>query len=159
MRIAMWPMLVLLVAGLFGSMVAKMRAAQSEPVLRLKEVRERGIEGTLGRPLGTVVEVSGSVVANTSRQKADAGEPFFLRIVEMDGRELATPISFSSTDMPLVDEAPELKVGDRFRCVGYESGTFRGTPADVFKHTEPSATLPFHFAVHFVVVKVKSVAE
>jgi hypothetical protein len=161
MRVANLPSVVVAVAlaGAFGLMDKKMPAAQSEPALPLKEVRERGIEGTLGWPLGTVVEVSGKVVANTSRAKADAGEPFFLRIDEVDGHKLATPTLFSSTDMPLIAEAPELKIGDRFRCVGYESGSLQGTPGAVFKHVEPFATERFHFAVHFVVVNVRSGAE
>jgi len=53
----------------------------------------------------------------------------------------------------LVREVPELKVGDQFRCVGYESGGFEGIPGDAFNYIEPVATQGFHFAVNFVVVK------
>ena len=101
------------------------------------------------------MEVSGDIVPNTSRAKADGGEPFFLRINEVDGRKLETPQLFSSAAMPLIHKVRGLKVGGSFRCIGYESGAFQGSPGDVLKYVETYATQGFHFAVHFVVVMVK----
>lgn len=131
-------------------------AAQPERPVPLKEIRERGIEGTLGPRLGTVVEVSGQVVANDSRGKADASEPFFLRIDEVDGVKLEAPRSFSSTAMPLIRKRPDLKVGDAFRCVGYETGGFRGLADGEDRFVGPRAGQAFHFAVRFDVLKLVS---
>ncbi|HVX14689.1 MAG TPA: hypothetical protein VHC22_26105 [Pirellulales bacterium] len=155
-RMAIGCCLLLIFAVLLGSIGGDSSAARIEPPVKFEELGERGIEGTLGRPLGTVMEVSGQVVANTSRAKGDSGEPFFLSIEEIDGRKLPAPRRFSSTAMPLNRWVPDLKVGDRFRCIGYESGGFQGTPGDVFDHVEPFATKGFGFAADFVVVKVKS---
>src|SRR5579863_8248920 len=107
MRVAIFLFVVfaLVLVGSFG-FNRRTPAAQTEPPLQLKDVRDRGIEGTLGRPLGTVVEVSGKVIANESLAKVDMGEPFFLRIDAVDGRKLATPTSFPSSKMPLALEAP-----------------------------------------------------
>lgn len=86
------------------------------------------------------------------------GEPFFLRIDEVDGSKLATPCEYASTAMPLRREVPGLKVGGRFRCIGYESGRFQGLANDPSKYLEKSeisAGQPFHLALQFEVLKVK----
>jgi hypothetical protein len=55
--------------------------------------------------------------------------------------------------MQLIRAVPALKVGDTFKCIGYERGDFRGSPAGEFKYVEPYATQGFHFQVEFVVLK------
>lgn len=155
-RAAIGSCLLLSVATLSASLGRHSSGSQTDSPITFKELDDRGIEGTLGHPLGTVMEVSGRVVANTSRAKGDVDEPFFLRIEEVDGHKLYQPRLFSCTAMPLVRSAPDLKVGDTFRCIGYESGGFQGTPGDVFKHVPVAATKGFGFAVNFAVVKLTS---
>jgi hypothetical protein len=129
----------------------------SQPVrpIAISELRARGIEGRLGSPLGTILEVSGIVVANTSRAKADISEPFFLRIEEVNGKKLDPPEELPSRNLPLAHLAPELKVGDRFHCVGYETGGFEGTPPGVFDYVTPYPATGFGFALRFVPIKLK----
>lgn len=150
-----WVLAIVLLAGVAGEAKDPPPAEPETPVT-LEDIHERGIAGTLGPPLGTILEVSGEVVANDSRSKADALEPFFLRIDEVDGRRLEAPQMFSSKDMPLIRKAPDLKVGDTFRCIGYETGAFSGSPDGEFKYVQPYATHRFHFAVRFVVLKLIS---
>ena len=107
--------------------------------LLLKEIQERGIEGRFSPRLGTIVEVSVQSCP-IRRAKSDRG-PFFLRIDEVDGRKLEKPWKYLPADMPLDREVRGLKVGDEFRCIGYESGRFRGSPS------AERAGQPFHLAV------------
>lgn len=125
--IGIWSLFIVAIVTMFV-LARDAPKAKREPPVPLKEIQERGIEGRLGPRLGTIVEVSGKIVPNASRAKADVGEPFFLRIEEVDGRGLAKPCEYSATDMPLHREISGLKVGDSFRCVGYESGRFEGWP-------------------------------
>jgi hypothetical protein len=103
--------------------------------------------------MGTIVDVAGVVVENKSNAKADLSEPFFLRIDTVDGRKLDAPQLYSSSAMQLVRDVPALKVGDSFKCVGYETGGFRGSPEGEFKYVKPYATQGFFFHVEFVVLK------
>jgi hypothetical protein len=126
------------------------------PKIWLYDLCERGVQGSLDVPLGKVVEVSGVVIENKPpTAKADEGQPFFLRIDQVDGKPLATPQRFSSTAMPLIRDMPALKIGDTFHCIGYETGSFEGIPTDVFKYQPPMATTGYGFSTRFVIVKAK----
>lgn len=127
-------------------------ASQPSPI-PLSELWERGVAGRLGPRMGTIVEVTGVVVENKSNAKADVSEPFFLRVDSVEGRKLDKPQLFSSSAMQLIRGVPALKVGDSFRCIGYERGGFRGSPDGEFKHVEAHATQGFFFNVEFVVLK------
>jgi hypothetical protein len=103
--------------------------------------------------MGTILQVTGVVVENKSNAKADESEPFFLRVDTVDGRKLDAPQLFSPSAMQLVRDVPSLKVGDAFKCVGYERGGFRGSPDGEFKYVQPYATQGFFFHIEFVVLK------
>ena len=105
--------------------------------------------------MGTIVEVAGVVVENKSNTKADVSEPFFLCIDTVDGRPLQPRALFSSSEMQLIRHKPSLKVGDRFHCVGYERGEFRGSPPGEFDYVLPYASQGFSFHVDFTVLKAK----
>jgi hypothetical protein len=49
---------------------------QPERPISLHDVAERGINGRLGVRLGTIVEVAGQVVPNSSNSKAELDAPF-----------------------------------------------------------------------------------
>lgn len=121
--------------------------------ISLTEVRERGIAGRLGPALGTVIKVEGAVVVDDSRAKSDEEEPFFLRVELVNGRPLETPQLYAAGAMPLARDVPGLKIGDRFRCAGYETGDFRGAADGEFDYVESYATQPFHFEPRFQVLK------
>ena len=120
----------------------------------LSELHERGVAGRLGPRMGTIVEVTGTVVENESKMKADVSEPFFLRVEEVNGQTLQTPELFSSSAMKLIRRVPSLKIGDHFKCVGYERGEFKGSPDGEFEYVLPYTTQGFFFDVDFVVLKV-----
>lgn len=132
----------------------RLAAPATRPV-SLEEIRERGVAGRLGRPLGTIIRVSGGVVENASEAKADAGQPFLIRIDSVDGMLLPLPVIFPAADVLRSQEQATLKVGDRFTATGYERGGFRGSPAGEFDYVQPYATYGFHFHTEFVVLKAE----
>jgi hypothetical protein len=142
-----------IVAFLSVRLLAERPVEQADPI-PLNDVHDRGIEGTLGPRLGTIVEVSGRVVKNESDAKADASEPFFLRIDAVDGKNLDRSRVFAASSMRLRDEIPDLAVGDRFRCVGYETGHYGGLVDGEGDYVPLRAdVVGFHFDVSFVVLK------
>ena len=123
--------------------------------ISLQELQERGVVGPLGRRLGTIVEITGVAVANTSRAKAEADLPFRLRVDTLDGRPLKESVIY-----PFVRAGAELTlaapaVGDSFHYVGYESGGFGGSPEGEFHHVAPRTTTGYAFETWFVVLMVK----
>jgi hypothetical protein len=131
------------------------RTGNTSGPIPLAQVRERGIMGRLGVPMGTIVEVTGEVVENRSFAKGEATEPFFLRVDTVDGTKLEHPQLYPSSAMPLARKAGLLSVGDPFRCVGYEVGYYHGSPPGEFKYIPSRADFGFGFASKFIVLAVK----
>jgi hypothetical protein len=122
----------------------------SQPV-SLDEVRERGVIGQLGVPLGTMVEVTGTVVPNNSRRKADGGEPFFLQIYAVDGKPLTKPVEYAFRErLPGYVTSP--KVGESFDLRGYETGGYDGVP---LHYSAPWQDTGFYFTTKFLVLPTK----
>src|SRR5579862_3383156 len=53
--------------------------------ISVAEIRDHGVIGLLGKPLGTMVTVTGVAVPNRSRRKVDVSEALFLKITAVDG--------------------------------------------------------------------------
>ena len=127
---------------------------QPQSPISLKDVYARGIEGRLGMRLGTIAEISGDVVPNTSKAKADDDEPFFLKITAVDGKPLAEPVLYPFIKQNSgINVAP--KIGDKFRFVGFETGRFDGSPDGELKYVPAYATTGFGFHTRFVVLAAK----
>ncbi len=122
-----------------------------EPI-PLAEVRERGIQGRLGVPLGTIVHLKGEAVANRSQAKVHASVPFFLKITRVDDRSLEAPILFPHYPSRMT-VGQSLTLGDHFHIVAYESGGYTGAPDGLFKYTRSFATTGYFFETHLNVVK------
>jgi hypothetical protein len=137
--------------------VAAQRPASTLPAgpIPLDEVHARGIEGKLGLRLGTVIEVSGEVITNSSQAKMNMDQPFFLRIDRVGDKALAQPAIFRARDMDLQEARPELKIGDHFHCAGYETGSFHGSPNGEFKYVKPYATVGYGFGTQFIILSPK----
>ena len=80
--------------------------------------------GYLGVPLGTVVRVTGEAFdGNTTQAKADAGKTL-LRIVTVNGKELAKPVVFAFLRAP--DSVKKPAPGEKFDYYVHEYGEFEG---------------------------------
>jgi len=126
--------------------------APGEAPLTLREIQARGIEGRLGLKLGTVLQVAGEVVPNTSRKKAEAGDPFFLRITTVNGTPLKQPVEYRFLSHPLAN-VPQPKIGDTFRFAGYETGAYTGSPDHEFDYIPAYQTTGFAFNTEFLILK------
>jgi hypothetical protein len=119
------------------------------------ELQKRGVSGRLSRALGTIVTVKGTVVANRSRRKADAGVPSVLRIAKVNGKRLKQPVTYRFRLAHDWVKVPAPKVGQKFHLIGFETGAFVGSPEGEFKHVPAYTTTGFHFETTFLVLAVK----
>ena len=134
-----------------GRVVASGGAGPDDEPIPLQEVRQCGVEGKLGARPGTVVEISGEVVPNDSRSKADSATPSFLSITAVNGRALDEPVRYPLAAHEFA-KVPEPRVGDTFRDAGYETGGFFGPPEGEFDHVPGYATTGYGFDTQFVVL-------
>lgn len=125
------------------------------PPIPLEDIHERGIEGRLKVPLGTIVDLRGQVVENRSKEKAYSADRYFFSIVEINGKRIGRTTVFPSSEMQMPKEADDFQVGDSFHCVGYETGGFQGSPESEFNYVPSYATRKFHFGTGIVVLKVE----
>jgi hypothetical protein len=80
--------------------------------------------GYLGVPLGTVVRVTGEAFdGSTTKAKAEEGKTL-LRIVTVNGKELAEPVVFEFRRAPASVKQPS--PGDKFDYYVHEYGEFDG---------------------------------
>jgi hypothetical protein len=119
----------------------------------------RGVVGDLEVPLGTVVEIRGKVVPNTTNEKEYSGEPFFLKVEQVNEKRLTYPTRFRGTDLldgefaALGLNLPHLKIGDSLDFFAYETGGYGGVPFEAFEYGMPLvATNGFHFIRHLVIL-------
>ncbi len=103
-------------------------ATPGGPAISVADIWKHGVMGRLGRPLGTMVKVSGVAVPNHTRMKFYEDDKLFLRITTVDGRPLAEPVEYPFRKAVDFIEATEPKVGEEFTYRGYESGIFDGVP-------------------------------
>jgi len=146
----------LMIASAIGAAAAigSAPATQSRGPIPLLEVNERGIQGLLGTPLGTIVTVSADVVPNDSREKRYADETFLLRIRSVDGKSLPRAVDYPFRKAPLA-HVGRPKVGQKFNGRGYESGACEGvlTYRDgLNRGSVPAAGLAFGFYTQFCVL-------
>jgi hypothetical protein len=120
--------------------------------ISVADIRNTGVTGILGQPLGTMVTVSGIAVPNPSRRKAEAGDTVFLRIIEVDGKPLASPVEFPFRKAHETVAAPEPVVGKAFTYRGYETGGFEGVPLN---YGATWQAMGFYFVDEFLVLPEK----
>ena len=134
----------------------KSSAPEPRPIT-LGELNSRGVVGMLGVPLGKIVEVTGVVVENRLKSmKSYVSEPYFIRIESVDRKRLDRPVEFPARDVSpfIAKEVVDRRVGDRYRCFGYETGGFEGPPSRLFDFVPAFATTPsYQFRTQFVEVK------
>lgn len=101
----------------------------AKPTAEAKSISVESFEdqlpvGRLGVPLGTVVRVTGETLdGNTTRRKADEGKTL-LRIVTVNGHELAKPVVFEFLRARASVKKPVR--GDKFDYYVHEYGAFDG---------------------------------
>ena len=110
--------LVVLAAARGTQGAGKTGVAGSQAPISLQELQQWGVAGPLGRRLGTIVEISGVAVANTSRAKSEADLPFRLRVDTPDGKPLKESVFYPFVRAGRELTLPAPAVGDTFHYVG-----------------------------------------
>ena len=75
-------------AGFVASLGGTPSSRPTPVPVALDDVRDGGVEGRLGVPVGTLVTVTGRAVQNSSRAKEDQSGSTFLQIESVDGKPL-----------------------------------------------------------------------
>jgi hypothetical protein len=140
----------LIAAALFISLAVHGNAGES--AITISELNGRKITGVLGAPLGKVVSIEGTVVADCFRKmKSDEGETL-LKVERVDGRAVK-----AETIIPLrMVPSGSLKMpepGYRFCYRGYESGSFTGIPEEAFRYMPQASAEGFQFRTYFLVIR------
>lgn len=130
-------------------------ADQREPPISFEELASRGVQGRLGLPLGTIVEISGTNIANTLKDKSSSSWPYLLRIETINGNVLREPVLFFPVDLDRSKQAASPRIGDRFRWIAYETGQYSGVPDKLFNYVPAYADKGFGFETRLSVVVTK----
>jgi hypothetical protein len=108
--------------------------------------------GHLGVPLGTVVRVTGEALdGGTTKVKADEGKTL-LRIVTVNGKELAEPVVFAF--LRARKDVKKPAPGEKFDYYVHEYGEFDGVvtpPKELGIETFQVANDGFHYRRHLTV--------
>jgi hypothetical protein len=125
----------------------------SHKKITLGDINNIGVTGALGQKLGTIITVTGVVEENSSEAKEDEGEPFFLSITAVNGNPLKAPVKypFRAAHDWIKIETP--KIGDHFDYVGYETGSFDGSPDGEFKYAVAYTSTGYYFKTSFLILK------
>jgi hypothetical protein len=144
-----WVLLAIGGAALVGSLGGGPATQPAAIPVPLGDVRDKGVMGELGVPLGTMVTVSGKAVPNNSRSKANEGEPLFLQITSVDGKALSKPVEYPFRKARDFIDAASPKIGDSFEFRGYETGGYSGVPLN---YGAPWQDTSFYFSTEFLVL-------
>jgi len=161
----------------FGSLAVAQEAAK--PPITLEELRKRQVVGTLGKPLGTVVEVEANVIAGSELLLKEYDGRYLLKITHVNGQKLDEPTilrfdtGFSDVELAndhfslyelkhgkktgrlsseQVTELEKGYVGKSVRLAVYEEGTFRGIPKNMPSDARIWSDVTFHFGTSIVIL-------
>ncbi len=113
-----------------------------------------GVLGSLGVPLGRVVQVKGRILPDDARRrKADAGATL-LEVRSVEGQALVQPVVLTVRQLSWTSPV-RFEPGQQVQLVGYESGAFGGIPEEAFRHLPRGTTAAFGFELWFQLVKVR----
>jgi hypothetical protein len=127
-------------------------AATTGPI-PLADVRERGIEGSLGVPLGTVVTIRGTAVDGwTALKQKEYQSDVFARVETVNERRLPEPVLVRlKIEQLTIDKVDLPKPGAAVDFVGWETGGYDGI---IFApNVNIGQGLQYSFGTHFVIAK------
>lgn len=151
-----------------------------EAPITLEELNRRKVVGSLGPPLGTVVEIDAEVVSGRSLRRKGFDSLYLLKVTRVDGKELHShPLMQFSTagsgtrelaehtfalfemkhgtkvkslDSSQIAELEKGYVGRKVRLVVNEVGSFHGIPKKLPKEVAIWADFGFHFSTSLIVL-------
>jgi hypothetical protein len=123
-------------------------ATRPDPV-SINEIVQRGVIGSLGKPLGDGMTVSGTVVDQPRVDEMGGDWRGTVSVDRVDGVVLPHPVSIKvGVRVADVSVAPAT-VGKLVTLFGYETGGYEGYPEAAFSYLEPNAQEEMHFTTFF----------
>ena len=134
---------------LASSCVAQDESSNSP--ISYSDVQSRGVVGQLGLKLGTVANVSGTIISGSELRTKEADGRYFLKISHVDGKRLDSTVvlayripSWANVKLlPIAGKSVELKV--------FEEGEFSGLPNGLDPMDQWAAPM-FHFSTHLTIL-------
>ncbi len=105
--------------------------------------------GPLGKPLGEVLTVTGTV-----RQEEDTHQRLiYLEVTELNGVPLKKPVKMNAHPWQWGSNIKELKPGQQMTVRAYQDGGMTGHPHQAMLETGPIQTTGYTFSTWLVVLK------
>lgn len=105
------------------------------------------IIGPLGKPLGQLMTLSGSIVRTRTK-----GDPTLFRVTHLEGKALGSPIELPYS-VPAWLSIKTLKTARTLTLRAYQTGAMVGIPHDAMKETVFVQTTSFTFRTELVLLK------
>jgi hypothetical protein len=110
------------------------------------------ITGSLGRPLGEILNIKGKIIENNLWKPTSVMEELLLEVSIVDREPLPKQVLIPFTIFSWCEcETPE--PGKPFHYIGYETGEMTGIPNKAFDYIPQVSTKDFGFSVYFQVCR------
>jgi hypothetical protein len=113
--------------------------------------RSTFIIGSLGKPLGEIIRIEGTIISGDNPGGKYTVGKKLLKVTKVNQKPLKKAVIIPHSVFPWVD-VKEVSPNDNFRYIGYETGGMAGIPMEAFKHMPAAATHDFSFTIRFQVV-------
>ncbi|NUN66118.1 hypothetical protein HCU40_15480 [Pseudanabaena biceps] len=132
--------------------IAAPQIHQKNDVITVNDLEQKPLIGHLGKPLGKIITISGTVRQQGLGAKARPSE--VLNVEAVDDQTLAQPVTIEF-NLFVTAQVAKPVLGQRFKYVGYETGGFTGIPSEAFKFVPVVATTSHQFYTLFQVLQEK----
>jgi hypothetical protein len=121
------------------------------PTVKTTDFNRQPPMGELGQTLGKVTTISG-VISQAALGAKASNLDLVLSIKAVNDLPLPKPVVMK---FQIFETAKVVKpfLGQTFRYVGYETGGFRGVPAEAFKWVPAVSTTEYHFQTVYQILK------
>jgi hypothetical protein len=118
------------------------------------DIQTHGVIGQLGLKLGTVTNVSGTIISGGELRTKAADGRYFLKISHVDQKQLNSPLILGFHIPPWVNVklASDSNVGQKVELMAFEEGEFTGLPGGLDPMDQWSDSM-FHFSTHLTILK------
>jgi hypothetical protein len=116
------------------------------------EVQTRGVVGQLGLKLGTIANVSGTVIPGSELRTKAAEGRYFLKISRVDEKLLDSPVILAFYIPPWVNVNLSQSAGQAVELMVFEEGEFAGLPNGL-DPMDQWAEPVCHFSTHLTILK------
>jgi len=108
------------------------------------------IIGSLGKPLGTIIQIEGVIVSGDGSKSEE--DKLKIKIFKVDDKGIEKEIIITAEIFSWIS-VKEPEEGVSVKYIGYETGGMTGIPDKAFSYMPYIATAGFTFSIYFQVIK------